>query len=142
METAIDTLFKNYIEQDEKEKKRSEQLEHKKELQRLADEEMSSLKGKERVVPTNKVTRAQIQANQEQLAAEGNFGACLWKFQQLPSVVACLVFNVCALFKAVFLSRHSFLPVTCTVIQQYFLSHYSRISVTRLNYATCQSIRL
>ena len=57
--------------QDEKEKKRLEQLERKKELQRLAEEEMNSLKGA-KANPT-KVTRALIQANQEQLAAEGQY---------------------------------------------------------------------
>jgi hypothetical protein len=35
---------------------------------------MSSLKGKERMAP-NKMSRAQIQANQEQLAAEGKYKA-------------------------------------------------------------------
>ena len=49
-----------------------DQLERKKELQQLADDEMSSLKGaKERSMPSAKVTRAQIQANQDHLAAEG-----------------------------------------------------------------------
>ncbi|KAK7116261.1 coiled-coil domain-containing protein 124-A-like [Littorina saxatilis] len=53
---------------DEKEKKRLEQLERKKELQKLADEEMSSMKGA-KANPV-KVTRAQIQANEEKLEAE------------------------------------------------------------------------
>nr|KAG5697357.1 hypothetical protein BaRGS_004083 [Batillaria attramentaria] len=54
---------------EDKEKKRLEQLEKKKELQRLADEEMSSLKGA-KPVTQEKLTRAQIQAHQERLQAE------------------------------------------------------------------------
>ena len=76
-------------EQDEKEKKRLEQLERKKELQRLADEEMSSLKGA-KANPT-KVTRALIQANQEQLAAEGQLGVVDFaNFTEDNQVCVCL----------------------------------------------------
>ena len=61
------TLFCQF--QDDKEKKRLEQLEKKKELQRLAEEEMSSLKGAK--APSAKVTRAEIQSNMARLEAEG-----------------------------------------------------------------------
>ncbi|XP_076443260.1 coiled-coil domain-containing protein 124-like [Babylonia areolata] len=53
---------------EDKEKKRVEQMERKKELQRLAEEEMSSMKGAKPV--SGKVTRAQVQANMERLEAE------------------------------------------------------------------------
>lgn len=54
---------------EDKEKKRVDQLERKKELQRMAEEEMSSLKGAK---PTTaaKMTRAQVQANMDRLEAE------------------------------------------------------------------------
>jgi len=54
---------------EEKEKKRLEQLERKKELQQLHDEEMSSIKGCKQP-QASKVTRATIQANQEKIEAE------------------------------------------------------------------------
>lgn len=54
---------------DDKEKKRLEQLEKKKELQRLADEEMNSIKSA-KPAAAEKMTRAQIQAQQERLQAE------------------------------------------------------------------------
>lgn len=68
-------VAKKQQRKEEKEKKRQEQLEHKKELQRLADEEMSSLKGKDRSAPPTKITRAHIQAHQERLEQEAAAGA-------------------------------------------------------------------
>ncbi|KAL8610797.1 hypothetical protein ACOMHN_016780 [Nucella lapillus] len=61
---------------DEKEKKRLEQLERKKELQKLADEEMSNLKSGKVPTPSSKVTRAMVQAN---LEAEGKSPAAAVK---------------------------------------------------------------
>ncbi|KAK3746948.1 hypothetical protein RRG08_030358 [Elysia crispata] len=52
---------------DDKEKKRVEQLERKKELQQLHEQEMDSIKGAK--AHAAKVTRAQILENQERLAA-------------------------------------------------------------------------
>ena len=64
-----------YIYQEEKEKKRLEQLERKKELQQLHDEEMSSIKGCKQP-QASKVTRATIQANQEKIEAEAKGRSC------------------------------------------------------------------
>lgn len=54
---------------DEKEKKRLEQLEHKKELARLAEEEMEKVKAAKPKTAA-KVTRSQIESNQERMKAE------------------------------------------------------------------------
>ncbi|XP_025076589.1 coiled-coil domain-containing protein 124-like [Pomacea canaliculata] len=64
-----------------KEKKRVELLEKKKELQRLADEEMSQMKGAKQDT-LSKLTRAQIQANRERLEAEA--AAAAKKEEDLP----------------------------------------------------------
>ena len=55
---------------DEKEKKRLEQLEKKKELQKLHDEEMDSLKGAKTKDGSNKLSRADIDAIRERQQAE------------------------------------------------------------------------
>lgn len=60
----------SFLPQETKEKKRVELMEKKKELQRLADEEMSQMKGAKQDT-LSKLTRAQIQANRERLEAEG-----------------------------------------------------------------------
>lgn len=66
---------------EDKEKKRQDQLERKKELQRLADEEMSGLKSAKASTPATKVTRAQVQANLDRLEAEAIAAA---KKEDLP----------------------------------------------------------
>ncbi|XP_041361080.1 coiled-coil domain-containing protein 124-like [Gigantopelta aegis] len=55
---------------DEREKKRIEQLEKKKELQKLHDEEMDALKGAKSKEGSNKLTRADIDALHERQQAE------------------------------------------------------------------------
>lgn len=62
-------VAKKQQRKEEKEKKRLEQLEHKKELARLAEEEMESVKGA-KAKTVQKMSRAQIAAQQEQLRQE------------------------------------------------------------------------
>ncbi len=63
-------IFFCFFVQDAQEKKRQEQLERKKENERLYQEEVESMKSaKAEVKP--KLTRAEIAAHQETMAAEG-----------------------------------------------------------------------
>lgn len=61
--------------QDDKEKKRVEQLERKKEVQKLQDEEMCAIKSKVATGGSSKVTRAQIEdmAVMEKKMADGKW---------------------------------------------------------------------
>ncbi|PVD19887.1 hypothetical protein C0Q70_20380 [Pomacea canaliculata] len=76
-----DALWADEDKHETKEKKRVELLEKKKELQRLADEEMSQMKGAKQDT-LSKLTRAQIQANRERLEAEA--AAAAKKEEDLP----------------------------------------------------------
>ena len=70
--------------QEEKEKKREEQLAKKKELQQMAEEEMAAIKT---VKPKTqeKVTRAQIEAQQERQRQEARAGTL--KFPHLKRLI-------------------------------------------------------
>lgn len=59
--------------QEDREKKRLEQLEHKKELAQLAEEEMDSIKAN-KPAAAQKMSRAQIAAQQEQMKQEAKAG--------------------------------------------------------------------
>ena len=51
--------------QEERDKKKTEQVEKKQELRKLHDEEMNSLKSKSTTQPSAKLTRAQIEAQRQ-----------------------------------------------------------------------------
>ncbi|KAK3579909.1 hypothetical protein CHS0354_012450 [Potamilus streckersoni] len=63
-------VVKKQQRKEEKEKKRLEQLERKKELQKLHDEEMEQLKSKRSASQNDKMTRAEISANLERQRLE------------------------------------------------------------------------
>ncbi|KAL3866858.1 hypothetical protein ACJMK2_044115 [Sinanodonta woodiana] len=63
-------VVKKQQRKEEKEKKRLEQLERKKELQKLHDEEMEQLKSKRTASQNDKLTRAEIAANVEKQRLE------------------------------------------------------------------------